>query len=297
MAESNYPLVATNLTTVFDALRQQAEKYPDQPLFIRFIETPSVHQQTINNKQLDTQAYALMLNDIYLGYIQDPMDFSKIPIHVEPGAMAIESERKFLIEIQKYDTTIPKDGLELCQKFFFMAYGRQSPIIQQRIFHPESIVMHIFNNTPLVDIWHRDKGDMISKSMLNYPVVANFDTAKFVQHMAKYKEDDGDNIVYLGNDRWQVSYNDTKVSMADGGIWDRNSRTFGTWSPFPKDGDYLYAINLAGIIVGFLDRDLQGADRVKFVSENWEARIKYICLSAAMSNYQYSYAFDYAQKS
>lgn len=295
MVESNYPLVSQNLTTVFDALKAQKDKYPNQPLFIKFIETPAVHQMTVGNKALDDQAYALMLNDIFLGYIQEPMDMSKIPIHVEPAAMAIESERKFLIEIQKYDTSIPPDGLRLCSKFFAQAYGRQSPIISQRIFHPESIVMNILCGTPLVDIWHRDRGDMISKSLNNYPLIANFKTDKFIAHMALYKPADDVNIVYVGKDRWTISYNDTKVSMADGGLWDRNSRTFGTWSSFPKDGDYFYGMNLAGIIIGILDHWLEGSDRKKFVADQWEKRIQYICISAAMSNYQYSYILDYVQ--
>ena len=113
--------------------------------------------------------------------------------------------------------------------------------------------------------------------------------------MAKFDATMDINDIYINSQKFKINLNSDNINLEDGGIWDRNSRTFGTWSPFPRDGDYLYGINLAGFILGLLDNQLTGADRTKFKQQNWEKRITYLCLSAAMNAYTYSYIMDYVK--
>lgn len=294
--ESNYPLVSKNLTVIFAAMKQQSEKYPDRPLMFKVIETPSVQSNRIGNKELELLTYAIMMNDIYLGYVQGPMDYNKIPINVEPNVMALESEKATLIELQKYSTSIPNDGLILLRKFYANMYGRQSDVISTRLFHPESIVMAIINEKPLESIWERSKNSIISMGMTNYPVAATLDATKLQQYMDRVPKGSLSNVINIKGDLWTISYNNARVNFEAGGIWDRNSNTFGTWSGFPLDGDFLYGINLAGMILGLCNEKLTGGWRQIFTNNHWEERLRYLCINASMNNYQYSYILDYLYK-
>lgn len=294
MVESNYPDVVRVVSAMLAQFDAQAAKYPDKPLAINVKEYPAVQNSTIGNKLLDQVGCALSLHDVYLSANQSQMVLNNNPLQIEPGAMAKESVDKILLDLGHRNISVPSNGLDLLYNLFFGVYGRRSDLIVTNIYHPESIVAYILNGTPLVPIWQRAKSDMISQSVNNYPVAAKFNVAAFRAYMNRFDNTVDIKDFYINNQKFTINLNADRVDFESGGIWDRNSRTFGTWSPFPKDGDYLYGINLAGFILGLLDNQLTvSADRIKFKQQNWERKIKYLCLSAAMNAYTYSYIFDY----
>lgn len=295
MVESNYPDVVKIVTGVFDQMDAQTAKYPGLALPVNVKQYPSVLSSQIGNQSLDEVMCAMALHDVYLGSRQSKMSLDDHPLSIEPGAMAKESSTKTLIELGRRECSIPKNGLNLLQEFYFSIYGRRSDLIVTNVYHPESIVMYILNNTPLVSIYNRAKSDMITQALTNYPVVAKFNTAAFKQYMAKFTASHQINDIFIRNQPYKINLNDRKIDLSSGGIWDRNSRTFGTWSPFPKEGDYLYGINIAGFILGKLDNELTGNDRVLFKQQHWEDRIYALCINASMNAYAYSYIFDVIQ--
>lgn len=293
MVESNYPEVVTAVTAVLNQFSAQAAKYPNQPLFVNLKQYPIVQNQTIGNKELDGIATAMSLNDVYLSAKQTKMDLSIIPKQIEPGVMSDESVKLVKFDLARRNTSIPSNGLDLLKEFFFGIYGRRSEVVVTNIYHPESIVMNILTGAPLVPIWNRAKSDMISQRLTTYPIAAQLNVAAFRTYMNRFDSTMALNDFYIKSQKYRINLNSMRVDFEEGGIWDRNSRTFGTWSPFPKDGDYLYGINLAGMILGMLDNQLTGTDRTKFKSGNWENKITYLCISATMNAYTYSYILDY----
>ncbi|QFP93115.1 hypothetical protein [Serratia phage PCH45] len=295
MVESNYPDVVRVVTAMFAQFDAQTAKFPGKPLFLNVKEYPAVQNAAISNKSLDQTGYAMSLHDVYLGANHSKMDLNVNPLHIEPGAMAKESVSKVMIELGRRKMSIPHNGTDLLYKLFFSIYGRRSDLVVTNIYHPETIVAYILTGLAPTTIWNRAKSDMISQSLNNYPVAAKFNVAAFRTYMAKFDATMDINDIYINNQKFKINLNSDNINLEDGGIWDRNSRTFGTWSPFPRDGDYLYGVNLAGFILGLLDNQLAGTDRTKFKQQNWEKRITYLCLSAAMNAYTYSYIMDYVK--
>lgn len=295
MVESNYPEVVDIVTKVLAQLDAQVAKFPNQPLFFNAKKYPIVQNTVISNKELDGEATAISLNDVYLSCRQTKMDLSQIPKQVEPALMAEESRKLVEFDLGHRNMSIPESGLILLKEFFFNIYGRRSDLVVTNIYHPESIVMHILTGTALVPIWNRIKTDMLSQRLTTYPEAAKFNVAAFKTYMNRFDATMGIADFFVHSQKFTINLNSFKVDMANGGIWDRNSRTFGTWSPFPKDGDYLYGINLAGLLLGMLDNQLTGADRVSFKAGNWENKLTYLCIAASMNAYTFSYILDYIQ--
>ena len=295
MVESNYPDVVKIVTKILAQFDSQVAKYPDQPLNVNVKQYPIVQNNTISNRQLDGTGFAISLNDVYLGPVQDKMDLSKNNIRIEPGMMAQESEKYVVFDLQHRDTSIPTNGLNLLRDFFFSIYGRVSDLVVTNIYHPESIVANILTGEALVPIWNRAKSDMISQAMTNYPVAGKFNTAAFVAYMNRFSNDMEINDFFIKSEKFRVNLNSLKSNFENGGVWGENLHTFGTWSSFPEPGDFMYGVSLAGMIIGILDNTLTGANRVKFKAGRWEEKIRFLCLAASMNNYTFSYIFDYVK--
>lgn len=290
---SNYPKVVDTLTLLVNTMDQQSAKFPNRPLFFNVKEFPGVLNNTIGQGRLDQTAFAIMLNDVYFSYVEEPTRWGTHPIIVEPNPMSDESIKLVEYELNRRNVSIPTSGTMELKRFFFMLYGRDSSAIVTKIYHPESIVAHILWDEPLVPIWERAKPDMITQSLNNYPVATKVNVNAFRAKMAQYSSNMDVNDVLIGTEKYRVNLNNIRVDDLNGGLWDRNSRTFGTWSSFPKDGDYLYGINIAGAILGVLDNTLAGVERQHFKNNQWENRIRYLCLSASMNNFTFSYIFDH----
>ena len=296
MFESNYPAVTKALELISKTMDAQVAKYPNQPLFINVKTYPSVLNHVFGNQTLDQTVTAISLTDVFVGYAQNNLNLHDRNPAIEPAAMTRESVDRLMLDIGGRNTSIPKGGTSLLSDFFFGIYGRRSDAIVTRILHPESIVSYILTGEPLKGIWERAKSDMITQSISNYPVVSKFNVEAFKRYMATLPADADVNEIMIGGNRFRINLNNLKVDASGGGIFDRNSNTFGTWSTFPTDGDYLYGINIAGTVLGILDNQLTGADRVTFKSRNWEKRIRFLCVAATMNSYVFSYLFDYALK-
>lgn len=296
MVESNYPAVVAALTAIYKKMDEQTARYDGKPLFVNAKTYPSVLNKTFGNQTLDQTVTAISLNDVFIGYDQGKFLYQDMPPNVEPGVMTRESVDKLTLNLGGRFTSIPSNGLAMLHDFFFGLYGRRSDVIFTRILHPESIVAYILTGEPIKGIWERSKDDMITESLTNFPVASRFNVEAFRRYMAAFPENADVSLIKINGENYRINLNNIRVDAFSGGIFDRNSRTFGTWSTFPSDGDYLYGINVAGTIIGILDNTLTGSERDKFRTGQWEKRIRYLCISAAMSNYTFSYLLDHVIK-
>lgn len=289
MVESNYPDVVKVVTEVLNQFDAQSAKYPDQPLFINIKEYPIVQNLEISNRDLSGVGIAMSLNDVYLGTDQTRIDLSDQPKQNEPGLMAEESTKLVMFDLAKRNISVPANGLTLLKQFFYGIYARKHEVIVSNIYHPESIVMNILSQVALAPIWNRSGAGPVSPRLTNYLVVPKFNISSFVGYMTQFNDTMEINDFYINSQKYRINLNSMKVGFENGGIWDRNSRTFGTWSSFPKDGDYFYGINLAGAILGLINEQIPPNMVSDFMKYNWENKITYLCVAAAMNPYVFSY--------